>query len=331
MSDNQEYSIGVVVIGRNEGERLHQCLQSALRQADQLVYVDSGSSDDSVAYARSMGVDVVELDMSIPFCAGRARNEGGARLLNIYPHLEFVQFIDGDCDLCDQWLSVARAHLLRNPRCAIAAGRRKEKFPEKSIYNLLCDIEWNTPAGAAKSCGGDFMIRVDAFRQVGGFNPTVIAGEEPEMCYRLSELGWVICRLDQLMTLHDAAISRFSQWWKRAVRTGHAYAQGYALHSKEGRGYCRNESIKAWWWALCVPLTIFILTVTINPLFFLCVTVYLLQFMRIAMRINWRLKEWRPSLLYAAFTILAKWAQLGGQFVFLKRKMKDQEFTILEY
>jgi glycosyltransferase involved in cell wall biosynthesis len=331
MHDREKRSIGVVVIGRNEGERLHRCLHSVLQQADQVVYVDSGSSDTSVAHARSIGVEVVELDMRIPFSAGRARNEGFDRLLHLHPHLEFVQFIDGDCDLCEHWLGAACLHLLEDSQRAIAAGRRKEKFPGNSIYNQLCDIEWNTPVGEAKACGGDFMIRSVAFQQAGGFNPSVIAGEEPELCYRLSGYGWTIHRLDHPMTMHDAAISRFTQWWKRAVRSGHAYAHGYDLHGREGKGYCRGQSLKIWWWALLFPLTLLILAVIVSPLFLLGSTAYLLQFAKIARFMNVRLWNWRQSLLYAFFTVLAKWPQLVGQLIFLKRKITGQDLVILEY
>ena len=65
-------SIGVVAIGRNEGDRLRVCLTSALRDSNHVVYVDSGSTDGSVAMVRELGATVVELDLSIPFTAARA-------------------------------------------------------------------------------------------------------------------------------------------------------------------------------------------------------------------------------------------------------------------
>ena len=56
--------IGIVAIGRNEGERLKRCLQAVVGGAATVVYVDSNSTDDSVAVARDAGATVVELDMS---------------------------------------------------------------------------------------------------------------------------------------------------------------------------------------------------------------------------------------------------------------------------
>ena len=97
-------ALGVVVIGRNEGERLRRCLQSVCGVAQSVVYVDSGSSDDSVAMSRGFGVAVVDLDMRTPFTAARARNEGFARLMSLQPTLEYVFFVDGDCEVIEGWL-----------------------------------------------------------------------------------------------------------------------------------------------------------------------------------------------------------------------------------
>ncbi|NES24118.1 MAG: glycosyltransferase family 2 protein, partial [Symploca sp. SIO3E6] len=187
MTNNKQ--VGLVVIGRNEGERLRQCLLSVTGKVAHIVYVDSGSTDGSVEMARSLGVEVVPLDLSIPFTAARARNEGFAHLLQSYPEIEFVQFVDGDCEIVEGWLVHAQQELESQPEVAVVCGRRRERFPEETIYNKLCDIEWDTPVGEAKACGGDSMMRTKAFQQVEGFNPTLIAGEEPELCVRLRTQG----------------------------------------------------------------------------------------------------------------------------------------------
>ena len=212
--------VGFVAIGRNEGGRLETCLSSARAQRLAMVYVDSGSTDGSVTLARSLGADVVELDLSIPFTAARARNEGAARLVANHPEIDFIQFVDGDCELNATWITTALIEMTAKPQAAVICGRRRERFPDATVYNKLCDLEWNTPIGKAKSSGGDALIRRSAFEQVGGYNPSVIAGEEPEMCVRLRAAGWEIWRVDAEMTLHDAAMTRFGQWWKRNVRAG---------------------------------------------------------------------------------------------------------------
>lgn len=69
------------------------------------------------------------------------------------------------------------------------------------------------------------MIRASALAQVRGYDPTIIAGEEPELCYRLRDIGWRIWRIDCPMTNHDADMHLARQWWLRSVRSGFGYAQ----------------------------------------------------------------------------------------------------------
>ena len=213
--------VGVVVIGRNEGERLRRCLFSLAAEAVPVVYVDSGSRDGSPELARGLGVELVELDPSRPFSAARARNEGFDRCTRLYPELAAIMFVDGDCEVVPGWLARAWAELANRPELAVVCGRRREQDPERSAYNRLADLEWDTPVGLADSCGGDALFRVADFRAVGGFDPTARAGEEPELCQRLRASGRRIARIDAEMTRHDLNMTSFGQWWRRASRVGY--------------------------------------------------------------------------------------------------------------
>jgi GT2 family glycosyltransferase len=246
-------SVGAIAIGRNEGERLRRCLQSLLGRVAVVVYVDSGSTDGSVALARAMGAEVTELDRTVPFTAARARNAGFRRLLEAAPATELVQFVDGDCQVDAGWLGRAEPEIRADPRLAVVCGRRRERHPEASIYNRLCDLEWDTPIGPADFCGGDALMRVEAVQAVGGYDDSLIAGEEPDLCLRLRRLGWGVRRIDAEMTLHDAAMTRFGQWWKRNVRSGHAYAEGAARHGHGAERYWVRETRSNWFWGLGVP------------------------------------------------------------------------------
>ena len=245
--------LACVAIGRNEGDRLRRCLQSLIPKARLVVYVDSSSTDDSVEYARSVGADVVELDMSVPFTAARARNAGFERVKALMPDVTNVQFVDGDCEVVDGWLQTADRVLEEQPSVAIVCGRRRERFPDASVYNRLCDIEWDTPIGEAEACGGDFMIRRHVMEAVDGLNPDLIAGEEPEFCLRVRRAGWKILRIDHEMTLHDAAMTSVRQWWKRAVRWGHACAEGSHMYGDAPERFWVDEARRAVIWGGVVP------------------------------------------------------------------------------
>ena len=323
--------LGIVVIGRNEGDRLRQCLLSVVERADNIIYVDSGSTDGSVAMAESLGVRVVELDLAIPFTAARARNEGFARLRKIDPEVKFVQFVDGDCEIVPGWLEKAHHQISRNPKLAVVCGRRRERFPNHSIYNLLCDIEWNTPVGEAKACGGDAMMRVEAFEQTEGFNPTLIAGEESELCLRLRRKGWKILRLDAEMTLHDAQIARFSQWWQRSLRSGHAYAEGAWLHGSSPERHRVKETKSILLWGSIVPLII-LGTLWLSKGWSLILLLgYPLMTYKIYRYLRTRGFNKKDAIPYAVNCILIKFPQAQGQVQFYINQLLGRRRTLVEY
>lgn len=320
--------VGVVIIGRNEGDRLVRCLASLAAQLNQIVYVDSGSTDDSVNVAIGMGADVVVLDMSLPFTAARARNEGFERLRKLYPQAEYVQFVDGDCEVSPGWLNSAVTFLDTSLDVAAVCGRRRERFPEKTVYNLLCDLEWDTPIGEAKACGGDALMRVDAFENVHGFRPDLIAGEEPELCVRLRASGWRIWRLDQEMTLHDAAITRFGQWWKRTRRCGYAYAEGAHLHGEPPERHRVKESRRVWIWGLGIPVVTIGLIIWFGVWGLAMLLIYPAQVVRLALRGTRSVEEswWR-----ALFLVLGKFPEAIGQMNFIYNKLAGKTARLIEY
>lgn len=323
--------LGVIVIGRNEGERLRRCLESLRGEGQILLYVDSGSTDGSVGMARGMGVEIVELDTSIPFTAARARNEGLARLLQIHPDIELVQFIDGDCEVFPHWLTEARKAMDVSPAAGVIWGRLRERFPDASIYNRLCDLEWYTPPGETNACGGIALMRVAALHQVGGFRSGLIAGEDTELCHRLRGAGWKILRIDTEMARHDAAMTRFGQWWKRAVRTGHAYAQVSALHRGTQSPMWIRESRSAWLWGVVVPLLALGLAPFTHGLSLLLLTGYLVLAWRVYRRRRRGGDAPTHCAWYAGFCVLAKFAHVTGQLRYFRFRLLRQPSLLLEY
>jgi GT2 family glycosyltransferase len=320
--------VGVVIIGRNEGERLSNCLKSILETANQLVYVDSGSTDDSVKVARDLGAEVVSLDMSIPFTAARARNEGFAHLKVIYPHIEFVQFVDGDCEVVSTWLSSAVKFLDEQIEVAAVCGRRRERFPNKTVYNKLCDMEWNTPVGEAKACGGDVLMRVIAFEKAQGYRNSLIAGEEPELCVRFRAAGWKIWRLNEEMTLHDAAMTRFSQWWKRTMRAGYAFAEGAYLHGAPPERHWVGEARRGLIWGLALPLITIVLFMINMKWALVFLLIYPAQIVRLALTAQTKNgAAWIPAF----FLVLGKFPEMIGQLKFFQRRLSGKQGRLIEY
>ena len=327
MTDPAPRTFGVVAIGRNEGERLKRCLTS-INGAARIVYVDSGSTDGSVAWAEQAGIDVVALDMSLPFTAARARNAGMRRLRQLAPEIDLVQFVDGDCELQQDWPAIAITYLVEHPQVCATFGRRRERFPERSIYNLICDREWDTPVGEAKACGGDVMMRVDALEAAGGYRDDLIAGEEPELCVRLRAGGWKIWRLDHDMTLQDAAMHHFSQWWRRQARSGYGFAQGAHLHGRTDERHWVWESRRALLWAILIPSAILAGLLLAGPLALLVLLIYPAQVLRRSRRMSGR---WRTRLQLAFFEQLSRFPEAWGQLLFFRNRLLGRHGRLIEY
>lgn len=318
---------GIIAIGRNEGERLKRCLGSAVG-AKRLIYVDSGSNDGSVAWARSQGVEVVELDMRQGFTAARARNDGFRRLKELEPELAFVQFVDGDCELISSWPTRALEFLREHKQACAAFGRCRERHPELSIYNRICDAEWDVPIGEARSFGGNVMIRTVALAAVGGYRDDFIAGEEPELCVRLRSAGWSIWRIDGEMVLHDAAILHFGQWWRRSVRSGYAFALGRHVHGAAPERLWVWESRRAWIWGMVIPMIACASGAAWGPAGLSVLLLYPLQLLR---RIPKQKGTARDRARFALFELLGRFAEVAGQFVFLTAKLRGRRQTLIEY
>jgi GT2 family glycosyltransferase len=329
--------VGVVVIGRNEGERLERSLRSARSDLRRVLYVDSGSSDGSVELGRRLASDVVLLDDSAPFTAARARNVGLTRLLELDDSLGLIQFVDGDCELEPGWLECGRAALERDRTLGAVCGRLHERRPDASPYARLSHIEWNRPAGDTLTCGGIAMFRVAALTGVGGFNASMIAGEEPELCYRLRRAGWRIARLDEAMAVHDGGMMTFRQWWLRAVRNGHAYAENAALRAVDGERGSLRPVASMLLWGLLAPLAAIVgaAAVPFQPRAAVIplgvVSGYLLLIARIH-RSSRRLGEpHRDAALYALFCVLAKLPHCLGAARYWIARARRRPSALIEY
>jgi GT2 family glycosyltransferase len=321
-------NVAVIAIGRNEGDRLRRCLESVVGRVAVMVYVDSGSTDGSVTLSRALGAELVALDMSTPFTAARARNAGALRALELQPDLEYLKFVDGDCEIDASWLDTAHDFLRDHADVVAVFGRRRERHPEHSVFNRLCDMEWNVPPGDVRSCGGDVMMRAASWRRVGGYREDLIAGEEPELCIRLRGAGGRIRCLDAPMTLHDAAITRWSQWWMRTTRTGHAFAEGSHLFGAPPERHWVRESRRAVIWGLVLPAAILLAALVFRPAALALLCLYPLQVLRLFVRLPGNARD---RALKAVFTTLGYFPEAAGHLRFWRNRALARRSALIEY
>ncbi len=323
--------VGVVVIGRNEGPRLERCLRAAREQCDRVIYVDSNSTDESVATAERCGATVIRLTAG-PFTAARGRQIGFESLLHNGDALEYVQFIDGDCILEAGWLERATRHLDEENHLGAIVGLRVEEHPEATLFNRLVDLDWRMPIGETDSLGsGDALLRVAALQEVGGWNVSLIAGEDPELSFRLVDAGWRIKRLDMTMTTHDVRMSSWRQFWRRAVRAGHAYAEvGLMRRDGAGRRWLRrigNIIVHGG----VIPALILLGWILSFWVSVLAAAIWGVTIIRMT---RWRIKLGDPNgfaIIYALATSACKIANFLGVMQYFVGRMRRKPATLIEY
>lgn len=326
--------VSVVIIGRNEGERLTRCLNSIAQMQSvngpiEVIYVDSDSTDNSQAHARELGAKVIVVHPERP-AAAIGRNAGWRAA-----KAPIVLFLDGDTVLHPQFVADSLAEF-ENPEVAIVWGHRRELFPEASIYNRVLDLDWVYPPGPSEFCGGDALVRRDVLEELGGMDPNLIAGEEPELCRRIRERGYTILHVDRPMTGHDLAMTGWRQYWRRAFRAGHAYAEvaarfmhtdmpmwrhevrrnlihGIALIALPVAGSALALLADSWWPVLAVVLILSMLVV------------------RTAARVRWKDPSIFTRLCYGVHSHLQQVPILFGQLGFRWDQRNGRQRRLIEY
>jgi cellulose synthase/poly-beta-1,6-N-acetylglucosamine synthase-like glycosyltransferase len=326
--------LSVVIIGRNEGDRLRKCLASANAMhagewKTETIYVDSGSTDRSIEIAAAMGARVVVLSAEKP-TAAMGRNAGWREATG-----ELILFLDGDT-VVDPRFATHAVREFAEPRVAVVWGHRREMYPEASVYNRVLDLDWIYAPGWTAFCGGDAIFRRGVLEKVGGFDDTLIAGEEPELCNRIINAGFRILHIDRIMSGHDLAMTRFSEYWKRANRAGHAFAEvsgrfantphplwraearrnrihAYALAVAVLTGLCASLLMRSFWGIGAVGLFGAALTV------------------RTAWNARWKSDNWFTLLVYGVHSHFQQLPIFVGQMMFSRSRRRGKRIGIVEY
>jgi glycosyltransferase involved in cell wall biosynthesis len=326
-------TFSIVVIGRNEGHRLARCLESIQQirgvTVKEVIYVDSDSTDGSPDLAYRYGATVIVLHPDRP-TAAIGRNAGWRGAAS-----DLVLFLDGDTVLHPDFPLAACDALSRDASVAVVSGQRREIHPEQSVYNRVSDLDWISPPGFAEFCGGDALMRRKALLETGGFDEGLIAGEEPDLCRRMRALGYRILHIDQQMTGHDLQITRWSQYWKRATRAGHAYAEVSERYRDSDdplwNSARKGNLIKGGFWivsftaavAACVPFGFLPIA--------LWFALLLLLSLRSARKARWKTGNKLTLFLYGIHSHLQQIPICAGQLKYALDKRRSTRSRLIEY
>lgn len=322
--------VSIVIIGRNEGDRLVKCIQSAQNleypsEKKEIIYVDSCSSDGSTESAKKLGIEKVYILEQEKTCAAMGRNLGLQ-----HADGELILFLDGDTQISSDFLTTAVPHF-ESEEIAVVYGRRTEIHPD-SIYIKLCGSDWSQRIpGYTDTAAGDVLVRADVIREIGGYKE-IIAGEDPEMSNSVINAGYKILFLDINMVKHDLAMYNFKQYWRHSVRSGFAYAVVADLTKKRANPLWVDKSKKILLQGILyifAPLLGIILSLFLrSPIPFL---IYMLLggliLCRSFLKNRKKGMERKYNLIYTLHSHFLKIPLIIGQFTYMTNKNK----SLIEY
>jgi GT2 family glycosyltransferase len=310
---------GIVVIGRNEAQRLHDCFQAIMPSGCKIVFADSASTDDSVQIAKQYQINIVELDASLPLSAARGRNAGAKKLLEIDPFITLIQFVDGDTILDTHWLEKADKIMRERPDVAVLDGILKEKNSSISLFKHLSALEWECPPGHISFTGGNCMMRVKVFLECQGFNEKIQAAEDTELCCRIRQKGGIILHSHELMGIHDSRIFNFKQFCNRCAIKGYSCQQISSMYVNQPEKLLLRENLSNWFYGGIIPISSLVLSPLTSGLSLLLFLIYPVLFVRIYVGAR---KNWKPwsSFAYASSCIIGKFPSFFGACKYLFSK-----------
>lgn len=320
--------IDVVVIGLNVQQFLSHSLQSVIdsnypKDKLNILYVDSSSSDNSVDIANNFKeVKTLFLGDTSPSSA-KARNMGF-----VYGNAEYVQFLDADSCLKKNWLKLA-VNTIQQKDIGAVLGILQERYPQKNIFHKIAAMEWNiskglngfsNATGLTSSFGGNVLVRRSAVKNAGLYNTKLLAGEDPELSYRMRRVGWKIIKINTIMASHDIATDNWNQYLKRAMRSGWAYFSISRMYMKSKEKFYLREVFRIVGFVL-FPVLFTILGFIFHPVIILLAALlafrHLITFPRFIKKYNMAPNR---ALLYSAHIAFVVYPQFAGVIKGLLKK-----------
>lgn len=193
--------VTIVVIGLNEADNLAKTFR-AIQQVKyppnliEVIYVDSGSTDDSLSIARDY-CDKCFVENVHP-SAGRNRNRG----LTEAKH-DIVHFIDGDMAVDSNYL-IKAVSILKDKDVQAVVGQLEEQ--SKGIWNRLAtlvsnDLKRDEGYTDFTSTGATYVRT--ALLSIDGYDERILRGQEIELGVRFKQAGYKIWSTLQVMGQHN--------------------------------------------------------------------------------------------------------------------------------
>lgn len=196
----------VVIIGRNEEQFIAKSVSSALAIKTKLpnmevIFVDSASTDRSVAIAQEYPIKILGLRPNWPLCVAAGRYTGF-----LHSTGEFILFLDGDAEVETDWMLRALAFMDAHPNYGAIAGVLDEEYITRDDVRVggtqnVFRQDISKEQVDCKALGGIAMYRRAALDKAGTVNPHLPTGEDDELCMRIRNCGYKLARIRGRMAI----------------------------------------------------------------------------------------------------------------------------------
>lgn len=239
--------VSIVIRTKNEAQYLGETLAAIRRQLYrryEVIVIDSGSTDDTVAIARAAGVRVHEIPAHT-FSYGGAINTGAAMAGGDLLVILSAHAVPAD----EHWLG----RLVRACTVDGAAGAFSRQVPQPDCNPLEAEaVRQCYPAAGPNSrvtfSNSSSCVRRDAWVSF-PFDETLAYSEDAEWAVRVRRAGRRVLYVPESCVIHSHN-ERFGQLLRRSRNEGKAEAAlGLAVRRGTWLGVCRiilEETLKDW-------------------------------------------------------------------------------------
>jgi len=286
--------VSIIIPVRNEEANLSRCL-SGIGEIDypknklELIIVDGGSTDKTVAIASSIGRSASGRSFKAKVFYNRQKIRATGCQIGVKKAKgEIIAFTDADCVVPKNWLK-ALLKYLDNDRVASVGGPNITPSKDTSFAKAAGEAIWlltragsryGTSGGKVKEIyhnpGCNVIYRKEAVNEVGGFDSHLLTCEDEELDFRIRQAGYKLLFAPKVIVDHYRRPT-----YKRIYIQAYRFACGRMQAIKKHRQMAR--------WFHFVPSVLLVLTLfffSLIPLSFILPKIF------------------HPYILYSLFYIL---------------------------
>ncbi|HET8800074.1 MAG TPA: glycosyltransferase [Marinobacter sp.] len=204
----------------NEEAHIEKCLLSLNKQTldrnkYEIIVIDNGSTDRSVQISRNLSDQLyIESDLKV----GGVRNFGASKAKGNY-----LIFIDADCTLDNSWLERAKEFFETNGSWVVFGGGCS--LPPSPVW---IEKYWLLEGANGSSLPKDLIgcsigISRVLFEKLGGFNSSLLSGEDSELSRRIKLTGKNIIISNKFNVMHWGNARSQIDFIKRQVWHAQSY------------------------------------------------------------------------------------------------------------